>query len=281
VRYLDPSALGPIVAGVSELNPDRTLALVTKFVDAFEVRHPSTGSREPIVFFQYMGGENLQHHAWASEDTPVVDAAEINELIYAGMLDADYHTGTMSLTPSAQARELVAVYKRAFDPAPLADTTAYVAATSQQRRASNPLSWSYVRPILQALRDYWGAAGYSAEGVYLLPLISAVDAENAGLARATIAALLRGGFLESTTPLTFNDVPAAVELAERAFEALDGWPAQDPALLFENLLAVLEAAAGDEQDEEKRRRLVVLRDTAKDLGVATVSGVLTKLVLGQ
>ena len=101
-----------------------------------------------------------------------------------------------------------------------------------------------------------------------------------GLFVATVRALVAGDYLRSTTDLSALDVPLELVFTDRAHAVLDGWPGAQPDELVQNLLAVLTAAAASEPDPDKKRRFERVAETVKELGVATASEVLAKVMLG-
>jgi thioredoxin-like negative regulator of GroEL len=87
-------------------------------------------------------------------------------------------------------------------------------------------------------------------------------------------------YLEPTSSLAVDDVPAEVAFTNRVHQALDGWPGAKPDELVENLLAVLAASARSEPDPAKKRKLERVTETIKELGISTASDVIAKVLLG-
>ena len=102
-----------------------------------------------------------------------------------------------------------------------------------------------MQPVLAALRDYWEGGGFSPHGIQLAAVIAALPDERERMFSATIRALVENDYLRQHGRYGVNDVPAAVELTERAYSVLDGWPGASPDELV-NKLTVLTAAAAAE-----------------------------------
>lgn len=162
--------------------------------------------------------------------------------------------------------------------APLDDVLATI---EDQAATPNKLAWSAVRPVLVALREYWEAGGFATSGIAVPAILHALPPEHEAMFRATIRQLVAGNYLTPTSTLSANDIPMEVALAERAHTVLDGWPGAAPEDLVDNLLEVLTAEAAAETDEVRKRRPERVLDTVKELGVATASEVLSKVLLGR
>jgi len=258
-------------------DPD-SLALLRVLVEAHAKPYEGTGSREPIMFLKHMGGAAFQHHAL--EEAPEADEALVEELHDQGLVDIDYRDHSFNITPTAHGRKVVEAHTRVLNPEPVADLKSVLDAIAAQAKAENKLSWTAVRPVLAALRSYWEAGGFSPHGIQLAAVITATPEEHEDLTIATIRALTAGDYLRETTDLAINDLPAEVELTERAHTVLDGWPGAAPDELAENLLAVLTAAVASERDPHRKRRLERVIETVRELGVSTAGEVLAKVLLG-
>ena len=228
----------------------------------------------------YGGGSHLQHHGFPESGPPAVDDALLEELHLHGAIDIDYREHTWLLTPTAQARELVAAHDRLMNEEPAADLQPLLEAVDTQAQASNKLGWAAVRPVLAALRDYWEAGGFSSHGIQLVAVVKPLPEKHEAMFVATIRAFIKGGYLDTTTDLFISDLPGAVVLTERAHTVLDGWPGASPDELVNNLLAVLTAAAAEEPDPARKRRLEKFAETVKDVGVSTAGEVLAKVLVG-
>lgn len=256
--------------------------VVTLLVRSHDKPHPQTGHREPILVIRSLGGSSLHHHAFGdgAGGRPDLDDAYLEELAGLGLIDFDYSGNTPKFAPTAFARKLVEQHERVMTAEPVADVSPVLLAISQQYAAGNKLGWPAVRPVLAALREYWEAGGFSSFGIQVPAIRHAVSDEYAGLFAATLRALVAGGYLEATSALTFNDMPAEVELTDRAHSVLDGWPGATPEDLLENFLAVLAAQAAAESDPEKESLLRRVGETVRELGVQTGSEVLAKVITG-
>lgn len=256
------------------------LAILRVLVEAHDQPHPRTGSREPIIFSRFIGGSSIQHHGFAEGGKPDVDEAVLSEMQVSGWLDIDYTGNSWCLVPTPEGRHLVEQHDRVNSSEPVADTAPLLAAVTAQTHASNKLGWPVVRPVLVALRDYWEAGGFSPYGIQLRALIELVPEEQDALFAATVRGLMTSDYLVSTTALGLDTLPAEVALTDKAHQALDGWPGAAPEDLVENLLAVLTTTAAAETDPAKKKRFQKLADGVRELGVATASEVIAKVVAG-
>lgn len=267
----------------SELNSDSAsgvnpLSVLAAFVKAHAV--PAAGARRPILFIKYMGGADLQHHALNRADVAGVDEALIEELHSQGLVSITYQDHAMAIVPTRLGRETVDEYERSQSEDLSAGIEPLSIALGAQRDNENPLSWAAVRPVLAALRDYWVQSGYPAHGVAVRALLVALPDTQANLFRATITALVEGEYLRSDGNLAVNDLPVELQLTDRARAVLDGWPGAKPEELVENLLAVLASEAQREPEPERKTRLERVAATIKELGVATASEVIAKVLTG-
>jgi hypothetical protein len=259
------------------------IAVLLALVKAHEVPIPGTGSRDPILHIQLMNEAYLQHHA-LPEDTPAhVDKTVLEELAAQDLISIDYThvaSGTLQIVPMPRGRALAEEHERAQSKEPVADLASLLAAVAGQAEADNSLAWPAVRPVLVALRDYWAAGGLSMHGIQLRPIGYAVPQEHEGLFVATIRSLLDGDYLRADGMLSFAGLPSEVQLTDRARSVIDGWPGAEPTELVENLLAVLSEQARTEKNPEQKRRLESIGKTIKELGVATASETLAKVLTG-
>ena len=260
---------------------DNALPVLTAIVDLHEVRHPRGGDRKSIDIFRSAGGPVVQHHA-LKEGSPLYDAddALLEELRDHGLINIDYGSSIWHVSPTTTGRETVDQHCRVTAVEPVADVAPLLAAIAAQSEAENKLRWEAVRPVLAGLRRYWEDGGFSRHGIQVFALLKAVPDEHLDLFTATLQALIASAYLEPTTSLALDHVPAEVAFTNRANEALDGWPGARPDELVENLLAVLAASARSEPDSAKKRKLERVAETIKELGVATASEVIAKVLLG-
>jgi hypothetical protein len=258
--------------------PD-ALEVLRALVEAHAKPDPQTGGREPIWYFRHSGGGGLQHHGFDGP-APEVDEALLEELAGYGFVDLDYGIHDWKLTPTREGRKVVEQKKRVESDEPTADISPTADAVAAQAEADNKLSWPAVRPVLLAIRQYWEASGFSPHGVQVPALMQALPEERQPLFAATLRALVAGDYLRPTTDLSALDLPAEVEITDRARAILDGWPGAAPNELVENLLAVLAAEEASETDPVRKSRLRQLAETVKDLGVTTAGEVLAKVLMG-
>jgi hypothetical protein len=133
-------------------------------VEAHAQPEPGTGTREPIYYIEHH--HKVMHHA-ILDDQPYIDDALVDTLQTKGLISIDYGgSHTLRLTPTDLGRETV----RRIDRSTAPSTTAIeplVAAFGDQALSSNPMAWPSIRPVLEALRDYWHACGYPPDGVVL------------------------------------------------------------------------------------------------------------------
>lgn len=260
--------------------PD-AFTVLREMVEAHNVVHPNTQQREPILYLRYLGGARLQHHGFPDGEVPEVDEALLEEMHAQGMVSIDYRDSSWLITPTAEARQLVARLARLEDIEPVADVAPIVAAVEQQAGMLEPLSWPAVRPVLLALRKYWEAGGYSVDGLALAAILEGMPKEREGLFIATLRELLDSEYVVCTSPLMMNSgAPAEVAFTDRTRTALAGWPGAEPRELVENLLAVLLAEAEGESDEPRKRRLLRVAETIRELGVGTASDILARVITG-
>ena len=262
--------------------PD-SIALLRALVDAHAQGSPSDGRREPVLCLHWQGGSALQHqHTVPEGGWPDFDDALLEELRSQGLLDiGGWGADVWELTPTELGRKTVEQHDRAMSTSSAADLGGVLAAIEAQSSAGNKLAWSAVRPVLAALRAYWEAAGFSPYGVQLPPLLAALPDEHENLVRATVLQLIGGGYLSQTGNLAVGGIPIEVAITERAHAVLDGWPGAAPEELVENLVAVLTTAAATEPDPARQGRLERVLETVRELGVATASEVLSKVLLGR
>lgn len=260
---------------------DDALPVLTAIVELHEARHPRTGGRESIDIFRSAGGPVIQHHA-LEEGSPLYDAddALLEELRDRGLINIDYGSRVWHVSPTTTGRETVEQHRRVTAVEPVADVAPLLAAIQAQFEAENRLGWEAVRPVLACLRRYWEDGGFSPHGIQVFALLKAVPDEHFGLFTATLQALIVSAYLEPTSSLAVDDVPAEVAFTNRVHEALDGWPGAKPDELVENLLAVLAASAQSEPDPAKKRKLERVAETIKELGIATASDMFAKVLLG-
>ena len=264
-----------------------TMDILGVFVEAHALPDPRTGQREPIYYHESLGGTSLQHHA-LPEQRPEVDEAALDELVGQGLLREDYTSSqyTRKFTPTPEGRRVVEQQARVDAEDPAAPVEPLIAALEAQEQASNKLAWPVVRPVLQALRDYWEVGGMSPHGIQLRALVQTVP--NHRLLATTIRALVNNGYLVPTTNLALaapasaglGELPMEVALTERTHEALDGWPGAIPSELVENLLAVLSEEAEAEPDPDRKKRLRQVAQAVRDVGVETAGAVLAKAMTG-
>jgi hypothetical protein len=168
------------------------LDLLSAFVTAHAVPHPGTGTREPILFIQYLGGSNLQHHALPADTEVDVDEAVLEELHGQGLVSIDYREASWSIVPAVQGRSVADEYERAQCEELVADAAPFLDAVAAQAQAENKLAWPAVRPVLAAMRAYWEAGGMSPHGIQLRPLLGVLPDDQGQLAVAAVLALVEG-----------------------------------------------------------------------------------------
>ncbi len=257
------------------------LQVLAALVDAHAKPDPNTGRREPIWFFRFDQGVNLQHHGFGGTP-PEVDEPILEELQGQGLLGIESGQHDWKLTPTRQGRELVEHMRRVESDEPTAATGEIEDAVIAQAEADNKLGWPAVRPVLLGMRNYWEASGFPRHGIQLAALANALPDDHRPLFIATIRSLIAGDYLRPTTELSIVDlgVPTEVELTDRARAVIDGWPGAAPEELFENLLAVLAAQEASETDPVRKNRLRQLGETVKELGVQVSGEVLAKVLMG-
>lgn len=256
------------------------LELLSSLVSAHARVLPDSHHRESITVFRRWGRAELQHHGFGDTEPPPADDAALEELHSQGLISIEYHQNNWSVTPTKLGRHIAEELGRAHDEQPKADLTVLAEALEHQARAENKLAWASVRPVLAALRRYWEEAGFPAEGIGTMPLLTSVPDGTEAQFQATIRSLIASGFLGAATDIELQDIPAFVAVTERTHAVLDGWPGATSQELVENLLAVLAERAATEPDGEQRRRLERVRDTVRELGVSTASEVLAKVLTG-
>lgn len=287
----DPAGLGNSLGGVPDDHEARErpnqLRVLRMLVEAHDVPDPRHGSREPIWYLRFHG--DVMHHA-LPEERPPIDEALIEEMQLEGVISLEFggsDGNTWKMTPTPKGRSVIAEEDRSRS-AVLTDVSVVVDALKRQTTASNPLAWPAVRPVLEALNDYWRTSGYQAHGVALIPVADAINAEHVAIFAATIRELYAGdylarGQLTGTVPDDLDrphKFPAEVALTDKARSLLDGWPGAAPTELVDNLLAVLTAEADAEPDPTRRRRLEALASAVKEVGVSVAAEVISKALTG-
>lgn len=259
---------------------ENSLKLLLVIVQAFD-QPDDRGRRQPLFVFRTAQGDVLQHPSLPQNFDTDVDLTVLEDLRYGGLIDVDEGRGTWKVSPSPFGQQAVHDYRAASDTTLSAPADDFKAAVGELAEAANPLAWNSLRGVLVAVRQYWQAAGFPGEGVRLRPLIDAVPDEHRNAAVIALRALLRGSYLEGSSDVEFlTGVPAIAALTPRAFEALDGWPSDSPAQLYERLLRGIADEADATTDPERKRRLQRVGESLRELGITTASEVLSRVILG-
>lgn len=232
------------------------------------------------MYVKSFGSRGFKHEALRDEDLPPFDDALLEEMQAQGTIDIEYRESTWMIVPTAIGREAVASLDRAENVTPVASLDGIVAATASQASTTNKFAWSAVRPVLTAVKDYWEAGGYSQHGVALMGIAEGLPDEHLDLFLATARTLVEGDYLRSRSDLSFEGVPAEVQLTDRAHAVLDGWPGAGPEDLFENLIAVLKIEAESTDVPADKKKFERVMETVRELGVATAGEVLAKVATG-
>jgi hypothetical protein len=257
---------------------DDSVKVLQLIVEAFD-EPDASGQREPLYHFLEFGGGGLDHHSL--EGTIPAARTDIEELARAGFIDIDY--GEMwAISPLPRGRKAVRDYAIASATELETPADAFLHAAAEQANGPNPLAWPLVRELLAGLRQYWQAVGLPSEGLKLPPLLHALPEEHGATTAAAIRSLISNRFLEARSSVTISDnVPVLVDLTPSAFEALDGWPSENPAQLYEHLIAAFTSQAEQATDPERKRRLRQVVESLREVGVATASEVLAKVITGD
>jgi hypothetical protein len=104
--------------------------------------------------------------------------------------------------------------------------------------------------------------------------------ENHGLFAATLRSLVAGDYLRATTSLSALDLPAEVDITDRARAVLDGWPGAAPTQLAENLAGGSGGGRSLRDRPVRKSRLMQMAETVKEVGVSTAGEVLAKVLMG-
>lgn len=255
-----------------------TTELLGVLVDAHETPHPSNGHRQAIDMFKTLGSSGLQHHALETEID--IDEARLEELSYDGLLDLDYGTGIIHITPTRLARNLVSQHRRVDTDELLSNVDDLDNAVSNQMLSSESLSWQSTAPVLAALVEYWRGAGCPSTGIALPAVLQHFDEPKRKVLLTDLGLLIESDFLASASDLAVETVPAEVAITEKALQALFGWPGLGSEDWVERLLAALEFSAASEPDSTKKKRLKQLGDAIRDVGTTTVAEIVAKQVSG-
>jgi hypothetical protein len=259
---------------------EKALTLLAVIVKAFD-DSDDRGRREPLFLFRAMQADVLQHRALPPDFDRDLDVTVIEDLRYGGLIDVDEGRGTWRITPTPLGRQAARDLQAASETTLSAPARDFLEAVGQSAQADNPLAWPRLEAMLISLRQHWQAAGFPGDGVLMRPLIEAVPDEQRNAAVVALRALLHGGYVEASSDIELMPgVPAITSLTSRAFEALDGWPSDSPAQLYERLLAGIAAEAEATTDPERKRRLQKVGESLRELGVNTASEVLSKVILG-
>lgn len=250
------------------------LKLLRTLVEAYEQRDDS-GMREKFYVFSVSGGAMIQHRTLNER----VDETLIDELQLKGLLDIDYSGSgsTKIVVPTARARELIGQLETAFPEHIQADALAD--AVSDALASDDPLAWDHGLAVLKAVDATWRAGGYEPTGVPIAALVSELEDGQQAVAKALMRSLLAGDYIRESSDLGAADLPALATLTDRARGALGGWPSQDPQVLAQALVSALDRAAQHEADPVKKRRLMAVGETLRELGVATASEVVSKVLV--
>jgi hypothetical protein len=260
---------------------ENALSLLVVLVNAFETPHPARGTREPLDFFRVAGGGKLQHHALPAHFDRAVGETDLEELSYAGLLDIDYRNGNWRLAPTPDGSQVVRDYQVAQDTELRAPADHFLTAAAEQAEDANPLAWARVRELLIGLREHWQASGFPADGIQMRPLVHALPTDHEANTDAGLRALLFDGYIEARSDIEISGgIPALVALTPKAFQALDGWPSENPTQLYGRLIAAIEAQEKETTDPARKRRLKKAGESMRELGVSTASEVLAKVITG-
>jgi hypothetical protein len=265
--------------GDVDMNLPHHLVALKTFVDAYENPTHLAGGRQPLYYFRTQRGSQLQHPGLPDMALEFEQAA-LEEMESMGIIDIDYSGDVWQVTPAPLGRSLLEQSERLAVTDPVADTATFLTAVQEQFAADNKLSWPAVRPVLAALRRYWENGGFSPHGVALRALIQALPEEHMPMFVATIESLIASEYLTEGSDLVVAGVVAEVGFTQHAFAVLDGWPGAAPDELVRNLLAILDAAAVHEPDPVRKRLLGRTGESVRELGVATFSEVLAKVITG-
>jgi hypothetical protein len=105
---------------------------------------------------------------------PNIDEATVDELWRASLIRCEHiGPGSTLIHPLSDGRAMAEDCGRNESDVPAADLSQLLAAVDAQADSASRLAWPAVRPVLVALRDYWEAAGFSAHGIQLRPILTA------------------------------------------------------------------------------------------------------------
>lgn len=256
------------------------IELLRAFVEAHEVPLERTGTREPILYLKYLGGADLQHHAFEAEPFATVDDALLEEMHGDRLIDIDYRENSWLIVPTPEGRSVIEAVDRVESLTPVAEVGSIVEAISAQSESSNKLAWPMVRPVLLGIKRYWEEGGFSEHGVALAPLVNSIPEDQRPLFSATVRSLNKAAYLRPTTELAIEGIPAEVDITDKAHAVLDGWPGAAPEDLFENLVAVLRSEMETTASPQQKKKLEKVLESVREVGVATVGEVLAKVATG-
>ncbi len=247
-----------------------SVRLLVAMADAFATPHPNTGGREPLLFLQYMGGQNLQHHAFDATEWASVDEETLERLADQGLIRLDYggqHSLKIYVTVDGErvAREAQRLLN------------------GEEESELDPvdLDWEAVaQPVLEATYQAWIGRGAPADGVLTSAVADQLQEENLLQTYRTLSLLVEGGYLDQAGALATEHGPAAVSVTAKGLQVVGGWPATTGEAAVGALLTALDRAIDEADEPERRTKLERLREVALDVGQGTLAEVLKHLVTG-
>jgi hypothetical protein len=252
---------------------DVSLKLLVAMADAFQVPHERTGTRQPLLYLKYAGGQHIQHHAFDQHNSRHVDDEMLERLAEKGLIRLDYTgSGSLKLYLTEQGEEVAAEAKRFLEGEP---------DTPLDPDAAVDLSWeSSGRPTLEVAYRLWAARGAPREGVTTTSIFNELHKTPEQQTARTIALLVEGNYLARASALSTEFGPTAVSVTERGLQVVAGWPATTAEAAAGSLLAALEQAIEETDEPERKSKLERLREVALDVGQGTLAQVLKHVITG-
>ncbi|MBK5232645.1 MAG: hypothetical protein JJE13_06655 [Thermoleophilia bacterium] len=248
----------------------KPVGLLVAMSEAFDEPHPNTGSREPLLFLKFMGGQQLQHHAFDADDE-AIDEELLESLADQGLVRLSHTAkGSTQIFVTEKGQKLAAEARRLIEGDPALETQEAI-----------DLDWdAVVRPVLQHTYEHWKKQGAPISGV--LSTRVADDASQSDLeALRAISLLAESGYLSQAGSLSTDLGPTAVTVTPRGLEIVGGWPSTTGQAAAEALIAALDREIEEAEGQPERQgKLKELREVATDVGQGVLSDVLTRVITG-
>jgi hypothetical protein len=252
------------VSHVPALEP-RLHEILLAIVHAYRVE--VRGRREPLSHVRSGAMKEEVLHAGWPDDGPVVGREDLEALDELGWIRVTELRRSWTFAPTQQAMESVAQYEREL--------------TRSQSPVSVDMSWSSVRPVLNAVVDVWERHGASPNASVTVTGVAKElgRTEDDLFVLRAVEMLDESGWVEADYQMG-TEGPLSARPLPKALSGARGWPGGGQDAAAERLLAALEELIEREPDEVRRTKLSRVREFMIDLGANTVSEIAAKAAGG-